>query len=133
MKDKDLQNSQRAFQFFKTMEANREVEHEVGLHNPKTDSKKQKGSNTKRKLLLKLDENNKCEGTGLEASVDSMPDSVGSIGSLESPSDGRHDYINIRDAGTKRASMPLENESAHRFHLNSADYTTQYAKTLKNS
>ena len=130
----DLQNSQRAFQFFKIMEpSNRGEENKMSLLKSQEDSKKEKSGNAKRKLLLKLDENKKYEGIGLQASVDSMPDSLGSIGSFESPSDGGNDYVNIREAGTKKASMPLENESVDEFHSNTADYTTHYIKTLKNS
>ena len=62
-----------------------------------------------------------------------MPDSLGSIGSFESPADDGNDYVNIKEAGTKKASMPLENEYADEFHFNTADYTTHYIKTLKNS
>ena len=81
-------------------------------------------------MLLKLGgENKQAEGMELQGSVDSMPDSLGSIGSFDSPSDDDNDYVHIRSVGKKKTSLPLDSESADAFHLNTADYI----QTLKNS
>jgi hypothetical protein len=63
---RDLKNSQRAFQFFKIIEPSKHGEEKgMSLLKSQEDPKKEKAGKAKRKLLLKLDENKKCDGIAL--------------------------------------------------------------------